>query len=120
MKCQKILNNNRQCKAFAQKGKDYCFRHDPNQADNALLASQRGGENRQLRGIYGKPVKIKSPEDVKVFLGKVINGVWAGGIPVQVGGSMGFLTRCWLDAYEASDVDKRLSEIEEKVAELSN
>ena len=120
MKCQKRLENNQPCKAFAQKGKDYCFRHDPKQANNALLASQRGGENRQLRGIYGKSVRLESPEDVKVFLGKVINGVWTGGVPVQVGGSMGFLTRCWLDAYEASVVDKRLSEIEEKVAELSN
>ncbi|MCR4324917.1 MAG: hypothetical protein NUV69_04505 [Candidatus Curtissbacteria bacterium] len=120
MKCQKLLGDNRKCRAFAQKGKDYCFRHDPDQADNALFASQKGGENRSLRGIYGKNVKIESPEDVKVFLGKVINGVWAGGVPVQVGSSMGFLSRCWLDAYDASDVTKRIDGIEEKISKFNS
>jgi hypothetical protein len=118
MNCKKILDNNQQCRAFAQKGKDYCFRHDPKQAGNALVASQRGGENRQLKGVYGEVVEIESPEDVKKFLSKVINAVWADGVPVQVGSSMGFLTRCWLDAYEASDVNKRLNEIEEKISKI--
>lgn len=115
--CKKILNN-RQCKAYAQKGKDFCFRHDPVQKENALIASQKGGENRQLRGVYGETIEMETPEDVKRFLGHVINAVWAEGVPVQVGTSLGFLTRCWLDAYESSDVNKRLDEIEQKVSKL--
>lgn len=118
MTCKKILNNNQQCKAFAQKDSEFCFRHDPEQKDNALVASQKGGENRQLKGLYGDTVEIETPEDVKKFLGAVINAVWAEGVPVNVGSSMGFLTRCWLDAYESSDVNKRLKEIEEKVSKL--
>lgn len=119
MNCKKILNNERQCQAFAQKCKDFCFRHDPKQLDNALIASQKGGENRQLRGIYGEAVEIKSPEDVKKFLGNVINAVWSEGVPVPVGTAMGFLARCWIDAFEASDIDKRLNELDEKVSKLS-
>jgi len=118
MTCKKILNNNQQCKAFAQKGNDYCFRHDSKQKENALVASQKGGENRILRGVYGDTVEIETPEDVKRFLSVVINAVWSEGVPVQVGSSMGFLTRCWLDAYEASDVNKRLDEIEGKLENL--
>lgn len=118
MQCQKILINNLQCRAFAQKGNDYCFRHDPEQKENALVASQKGGENRQLKGIYGDTINIESPDDVKKFLGVVINAVWADDVPVQVGSSMGFLTRCWLDAYEASDVNKKLNSIEEKLAKF--
>lgn len=64
-------------------------------------------------------MSLESPEDVKSFLGQVINAVWAEGVPVPVGSSMGFLTRCWLDAYEVADVVKRLDEIEEKINKIN-
>lgn len=114
MKCKKILNN-KQCRAFAQKDQDYCFRHDPNKECLALQASRKGGENRALQGIYGQEIRLDTPNDVKMFLGQVINGVWTGQVPVPVGSSMGFLTRCWLDTYETSDIAKRLDEIDEKL-----
>lgn len=119
MKCQYIKSNKIKCQAFARKGQDYCFRHDPRSNEAKLVASSKGGQNRALQGVYGVPIKIKTPEDVKRFLGKVINAVWAEGVPVPVGSSMGFLTRCWLDAYETSDVVKRLDEIEEKLTCLN-
>lgn len=119
MKCKKILSNNQQCRAFSQKGKDFCFRHDPTKAEAKLVASSKGGQNRALQGIYGTPVELETPEDVKKFLGRVINGVWSEGVPVPVGSSMGFLARCWLDAYESADVSKRLNEIEEKFNKLN-
>ena len=115
MKCQKILTNNKQCNAFAQKGLKFCFRHDPNKESVALEASRRGGENRQISGVYGLPVILNTPADVKNFLGDVINAVWAEGIPVQVGSSMGFLTRCWLDAHERSDIEKRIDALEKLI-----
>lgn len=108
------------CQAFARTGQDYCFRHDPTSNEAKLIASSKGGQNRALQGFYGKAISLNSPEDVKKFLGQVINGVWAEGVPVPVGSSMGFLTRCWLDAYETSDVVKRLDEIEEKLNNLNS
>lgn len=119
MKCKKILKNNKQCRAFARNNNEFCFRHDPTSNEAKLVASSKGGQNRALQGVYGAPVKLETPEDVKRFLGKVINAVWAEGVPVPVGSSMGFLTRCWLDAYETSDVVKRLDEIEEKLNNLN-
>lgn len=119
MKCKKILSNNQLCRAFAQKDNDFCFRHDPKNKETKLVASSKGGQNRALQGFYGKAVRLNSPEDAKKFLGQVINGVWAEGVPVPVGSSMGFLTRCWLDAFEVSDIAKRLDQIEEKLNDTS-
>lgn len=119
MKCQYIKSNKIKCQAFARKGQGYCFRHDPTNNEAKLVASSKGGQNRALQGVYGTPVKIETPEDVKRFLGKVINAVWAEGVPVPVGSSMGFLTRCWLDAFEASDVVKRLDELEGKLNKIN-
>lgn len=120
MKCKKILKNNKQCRAFARNNNKFCFRHDSTNNEAKLVASSKGGQNRALQGVYGAPIKLKTPEDVKRFLGKVINGVWSRGIPVPVGSSMGFLTRCWLDAYETSDIVKRLDEIEEKISNAAS
>lgn len=120
MKCQHIKSNKTKCQAFAQAGQDYCFRHDPASSEAKLVASSKGGQNRALQGVYGTTVKLETPEDIKSFLGQVINGVWTGQVPVPVGSSMGFLTRCWLDSFEAADVTKRLDEIEEKINNLSS
>lgn len=118
MKCQFIRSNKIKCQAFAQNNKKFCFRHDPTGNEAKLVASSKGGQNRALQGVYGTSVKLQTPEDVKRFLGRVINAVWAEGVPVPVGSSMGFLTRCWLDAYETSDIVKRLDEIEEKISNI--
>lgn len=115
MKCKQKLDNNKQCRAFAQKNNVFCFRHDPKSNEAKLVASSKGGQNRALQGVYGAQIKLETPEDIKRFLGKVINAVWAEGVPIPVGSSMGFLTRCWLDAYETSDIVKKLDEIEEKI-----
>lgn len=117
MKCKKILSNSQQCRAFAQTGKNLCFRHDPSQQVAALSASRKGGENRVLCGTYGEVVILESPGDVQRFLGQVINGVWTGLVPVPVGSSMGFLTRCWLDAFESSNIVDRLNEIEKSLGD---
>lgn len=54
MKCKKTLSDNRKCQAYAQKGKDFCFRHDARRARLARQASRKGGQNRTLQGVYGQ------------------------------------------------------------------
>ena len=115
MKCKKILSDNQQCRAFSQKGRDFCFRHDPTSNKAKLVASSKGGQNRALQGVYGASVRLETPEDVKKFLSTVINAVWAEGIPVPVGSSMGFLAKCWLEAHNTSEIQSRLEELEDKV-----
>lgn len=115
MKCKKILNNKKQCRAFAQKGKDFCFRHDPTLKEIGLSASSKGGQNRVLQGIYGNEVILNSPSDIKNFIAIVINGVWTGLVPVPVGSSMGFLAKCWLEAHNSAEIQDRLEALEEKV-----
>lgn len=115
MKCQ-----HSECNAYSMKDSNYCFRHNPDTNEARSLASSKGGQNRTLKGSWGHKVKLSSPKDIKVFLGQVINGVWSGEIPVQVGSSMGFLTRCWLDAHEATEVQIRLDNLEKKLDSLNN
>ena len=115
MKCQFIKSDGTSCRANHIKRSQYCFRHEPKQREISIVASSKGGENRRLQGVYGQEIKLKTPADIREFLGMVINKVWCGEIPVQVGSSMGFLTRCWLDANEASEISKQLDQLEKRL-----
>lgn len=110
MKCQLS-----KCNAYSIKDSNYCFRHNPDKKQEQLIASTKGGQNRVLQGVYGEEIQLNTPQDIKYFLGTVISGVWSGKVPVPVGSSMGFLTRCWLDAHEASELEKKIETLEERL-----
>ena len=120
MKCVFIKTDGSQCKANATSDNTNCFRHNQDFREANIIASRRGGLNRRLQGVYGQEIALREPKDVNTFLGNVINAVWTGQVPVQVGTSMGFLTRCWLDAYEAAEIPSRLDELEEKLEKVSH
>lgn len=113
MFCNYLRKGGKQCQAHQINGSEFCFRHTDKEL--ALVVSSRGGLNRRLQGNFGNQVQLESPEDIKLFLGQVINSVWTGQVPVQVGTSMGFLARCWLDANEAANFESRIKELEKRV-----
>lgn len=104
--CTFVNDQGKQCQAKPVNGGDYCFWHDPKQRGARTLASQKGGQNRRLQGTYGDPIEITKPRDVERFLAQIINAVWTGKMPVQAGTSMGFLTKCWLDAFKQAEDDE--------------
>lgn len=113
--CAYIKTDGTNCQTYHTTNSLYCFRHNPDNKKKSLLASKKGGENRRLQAVFGSPVKIESAADVKIFLGLVINSVWTGQAPVPVGTAMGFLTRCWLDAYDKSEIEKKINDLEQRL-----
>jgi len=114
--CIFIKPDGNPCEANSLKGSDYCFSHDPTTQEAKLLAVTKGGLNRKLYEVYGEPLTLEEPSDIKKLLSNVINGIWTGTIPAsQPANSIGFLSRCWLDAYQISEIENRLKSIEEKL-----
>lgn len=113
--CESINKGGGQCRAKSTKDSNYCFWHDPTLQKTRMLASKKGGQNRRLQGEYGHEISLQTPFDASKFLGVVINTVWTGKVPVQVGTSIGFLIRCWLDAYEKSEIEAKLNELDERL-----
>src|SRR5687767_12043097 len=97
--CQYVKLDDTNCQAKPVKGYSHCFRHEPTLHEISIVASRKGGLNRRLQGEYGSYTPLNTPQDIQNFLAKVINDVWRGRAPVQVGTSMGFLTTCWLRAH---------------------
>lgn len=104
--CSHIGKDGQKCNSRPIKGTALCYWHTPQLKEANMLASSKGGQNRRLQGAYGDTVELRTPRDVQKFLSGVINAVWTGKIPVQVGTSMGFMTKCWLDAYKESEHDE--------------
>ncbi len=116
MQC-KFINpkTNIQCKAMATKD-GYCFTHSPRYKEAKIEAVRRGGLNRKNIQCYGESVDLKTPKDITLFLGQVINGVWTGKIPArEPANTIGFLCRCFLDSYQLSEMDLKIKEIEERL-----
>ena len=102
MRCTHIKSNKERCKAKAIKDSNYCFTHHPNYDKKRAVARRRGGLNRKHYDCYhNESIPLTSPQDAQKLLELVINGVLRGKIPAkQPANTIGFLTRCWLDAYK--------------------
>ena len=117
MKCIFIKDANIQCKANAQLNSDYCFTHDPNKKDERALAVMKGGlAPKKTRLNFEEEISLNDATDAKNLLSKIISGVWTGQIPATpIANTLGFLIRCFLDAYDKADVELRITELERKV-----
>jgi len=116
MKCAYIKPNGEQCNANAIHESGLCFSHDPEYAKEKALAVANGGLNRKHYETYGEALTLETPQDIKKLLAEVINQLWTGKMPSnQPANSIGFLSRCFLDAHEASEVEKRLDSLEDRL-----
>ncbi len=104
--CTHIGKDGKNCHARPIKDTSLCYWHTPHMKQSNILASSKGGQNRRLQGAYGDTVELRTPREIQQFLSRVINAIWTGKIPVQVGTSMGFMTKCWLDAYKEAENDE--------------
>lgn len=119
MKCIFLKDGNVQCRANAQLNSDYCFTHDPNKKDERALAVMKGGlASKKTLLNFEEEISLSDAKDAKDLLSKIISGVWTGQIPATpVANTLGFLIRCFLDAYDKADIETRLDDLEKKVEE---
>jgi hypothetical protein len=116
MNCTHIKLNGVRCQAKAIKGSDLCFTHNPEYTEEKKIAVSRGGLNRRHLETYGEPLKLNTPDDIKKLIGDTINLIWIGKMSAnQPANSIGFLARVFLDAHEQSELEERLTQLEERL-----
>ena len=118
MKCKFIKQNKEQCRANSTRNSEYCFSHNPAYKEQKKLAVIKGGLTpKKTLLAMDEELILNDANDAKLFLSKVINGVWNGTIPATpVANTLGFLIRCYLDANEKSDIEKKIEELEELIS----
>ena len=110
--CKAITKKGEHCKSHPLKGKDYCFIHDPENKDKRALALSQGGQTPKKIQVHLDPININTQRDVVLLLCNTINNVRSGCMPPRIANSVGYLAGHLLKALEASDLEKRVEQLE--------
>jgi len=119
MKCKAKRADGGQCQANTIHRGQYCFRHNKEMQPEALQASSNGGKGKRQHTYLGKPMRLKTPEDIKRLMARSINKLWSGEMPASnPAGSLGYLAKIFLEAYEKSELEIRLEAVEKRLEEI--
>jgi len=115
--CQAKKPDGTSCQAAALSGSDFCFFHDPDQADERQAARSFGGSRNKMKtlGADAPDVKVESCQDVVRLIGETINQVRKGQIDPRVGNAIGYLANVLIKAIEQGDMEKRIETLEAAV-----
>lgn len=113
LKCCHLLEDGKQCGAYALAEKDLCFSHDPQSKQAKLEAVTKGG---RAKGVTVPealtPVEVKVPQDVTVLLAQTVIALWCGKISEKKASSTGFLAGLLLKSFEVSRNAKQMDAME--------
>ena len=119
MKCKAIKSDGSKCRAYVMHGSEFCFRHDKNESEQAHQASVDGGHARRSCNRLGVSVCVKTPKDIQRLMAKAINSLWTGKMPSgNPAGSLGYLSKVYLEAYEKSELEERMELLEKRFDQL--
>lgn len=105
MRCIHKTKENRQCKAYALQGREFCFTHDPSTAEARIVAVRKGGHSPKIRRP-GKPLKrlsVRRPSEMIVLLEDTINRVRTDPMTPQQATCIGSLVSLAIRASEMED-----------------
>ena len=116
MKCKANKSDGTRCNANSMHGSNYCFRHNKTLKEQAFKASSNGGKAKRQYHQLGKEMKLETPNDIKKLMAVAINSLWTGKMPASnPAGSLGYLAKTFLEAYEKSNLEKRVEELEKRI-----
>jgi hypothetical protein len=106
--CRHQTKDGKQCNATLQKGKDYCFFHDPDRKEERTAARRQGGITRTRRGPLSlelAAMPLKQSADVGQFLGRLVTQICLGNVEVRQGTGIAFITTCMMKAFDRAQRD---------------
>lgn len=111
--CKATRTDGEPCRAPAQVGRDYCFFHDPEQIEDRITASRKGGLVRRGRRVELPRAESLEPEEAREVLAGVIEATITGALDPGTARTVGYLLQIEAKIREGYDFEKRLAAIEE-------
>lgn len=112
------------CRATPQKGRPFCFFHDPQHEDARRKARSEGGKEaarviHEPHPLANAPdVAIQSEEDVLALVALTVSQLRRGELEPDVARTIGQLCAVALKAQSQSETDERLKKLEEQLRPL--
>jgi hypothetical protein len=106
------------CKAHRITGSDFCFAHDPKRAQTRKEEQKRGGKTRSAPKTLDQTFALQTIPQVKDMLERVTNASLRGDIDLSRARTAGYLASLILTCLKDYDLEKRMEELEKKLAEV--
>ncbi len=110
-RCEAVCKSGQTCRVLALPGSDYCFSHDPEQAEARAEARQRGGHN---SGKGARLRRLVPPRLLSVFdtLESVLGEVHNGTLDASRANAMAAVARAMVLVMQSGEMEERLRAIE--------
>ena len=114
MKCEFIKTDGVKCEAYAVKGSEFCYFHNPDISDEEKREAQsNGGKTKALTLKEPLPeLVLAEPADTVLLIADTISRVRAGKLDIRTANCLGFLSDKLLKAFEVSQLNSRVEIIE--------
>lgn len=115
--CKTVKPDGSRCQAAALDASGFCFFHDPDRAEERKTAQSLGGSQGKMKTISDDTpnVPVESCQDIVRLIGQTINQVRKGEVDPKIANAVGYLATIALKAFEDSDLEDRLAELEAAV-----
>ena len=112
--CQGTNRNGEPCSAHVYGGEVWCRWHDPARAEDRAEWSRKGGQARSNRARARRQLagQVMSIDDIDAVLCVALTKVSEGAMEPGVGSSMAGIAKAIVGIRTASDLEKRLEELE--------
>jgi hypothetical protein len=112
--CSGTTTDQTKCQAAAIRRSEFCFFHDPLNAEKRRESQAQGGRQNRLRtlGDSAPDLKIEDSEDVITLLVQTINQVRKGQMDPKAANAMGYLANIIIKALEQNNFETRIEQLE--------
>ena len=113
--CSATKPDESKCNAAAIPGSEFCFFHDPSNAEKRREAQAQGGRQNRMKTLESTApdVKVEDCGDAIALISETINQVRKGQIDPRVANSVGFLANILIKAVEQNKLETRIEQLEE-------
>ena len=121
MKCKHKKSSGKKCNAYAMQGSDFCYSHNPEISKEAKKLAQSNGGKKNVTILKNSfdPIIIKNSKDVPNLLIDTINKVRSGKLEIRIANCIGYLSGHLIKAFEQSDLEKRIEDLETKIEKIN-
>lgn len=111
-KCKARREDGQRCAAFAAKGSEFCFWHNPANRKAVAEAGRTGGSRGKLATLPAEnpDLPCATPQQALQTVQTLLNAVAKGGIDPRIANAAGTLLNTWRALYELSKAETQAAQ----------
>lgn len=127
-KCRQVLNNGKQCRAYALSDSEYCLAHDnrPKIAKIREDAAKAAGLSQKILfpevvegklPVVTKPINIKKARDIKKAIVRTLQEIRFGGLDIDIGRTLLYGFNVLINCIDKIEILQRIEKLEKVIKE---